>query len=325
MLYQDAHGVQRVALGSKDGYLYSLVRRTHKLEFKTPITTIKNNNAMPTYAGVSVCPGPLGGVEWNGPAFDPRTQDIYVGSVDWCWIYKRGKDYKFVPGDFYFGTSAAPPPGDTGRGWVTAVNAATGAVRWQFHAPDPVIAGVTPTADGLVFTGDGGGDFYAFDARSGKLLLKYASGGSMAGGVITYAVRSKQYVAFTSGNVSRGTFGTAGSPTLVVMALNAPASGPQVITLANADIKQPVGLGHGAAPESGKGAAIFAANCSACHGAHGEGGIGPSLQGESMRKDLVQVIAWIKDPTQPMPKLYPKPLSEADVRGVAEYVETIKQ
>lgn len=36
-------------------------------------------------------------------------------------------------------------------------------------------------------------------------------------------------------------------------------------------------------------------------------------------------MAWIKNPTPPMPKLYPKPLNEADVQAVAAYVETLKK
>ncbi|MDE2460362.1 MAG: c-type cytochrome, partial [Gammaproteobacteria bacterium] len=227
---------------------------------------------------------------------------------------------------FYFGTSAEADPAATSSGWVTAVDAATGKVRWQFHAPEPVIAGVTPTAGGLVFTGDGGGDFYAFDAADGKMLLQYASGGSMAGGVITYAVRGKQYVAFTSGNISRlGTFNTTGSPTLVVMALNVPAGSPEIVTLADAGVAQmQVAAGIGTTMVT-HGQQIFAANCAVCHGAYGEGGVGPSLQDESTRKDLDEVIAWIKDPKPPMPKLYPKPLNEADVQAVAAYVETLKK
>src|SRR5262249_46117732 len=30
------------------------------------------------------CPGTAGGEEWNSPAYDPRTNLIYVGDVDWC-------------------------------------------------------------------------------------------------------------------------------------------------------------------------------------------------------------------------------------------------
>jgi mono/diheme cytochrome c family protein len=76
-------------------------------------------------------------------------------------------------------------------------------------------------------------------------------------------------------------------------------------------------------PVAGK--KIFSANCSACHGATGaQGGVGPSLKDELKRKDPAHIIAWIKNPTPPMPKLYPSPLSEKDVDNVAAYVATIK-
>lgn len=316
----------RVALGSKDGLLYALDRGTHQLVFKTPVTTIDNADAKPTLEGVHVCPGALGGVEWNGPAYDPRTGSLYVGAVDWCQVYKRALSYDYVPGEMYMGTSAAPNPSDSSGGWVTAVDADSGKVRWSFHAPTPVVAGVTPTAGGVVFTGDIGGDFYAFDAQDGKVLLKFASGGSMAGGVVTYAVQGRQYVAFASGNVSRlGTFNTSGSPTLVVMTLGVEASGPVRVVLPDAGVALTQAGTQGESPGPGQGQQVFGAFCSGCHGNHGEGGVGPSLQDEGTRKDLAAVVAWIKDPTPPMPKLYPKPLSDADVQAVAVFVETLKK
>jgi mono/diheme cytochrome c family protein len=83
----------------------------------------------------------------------------------------------------------------------------------------------------------------------------------------------------------------------------------------------PVGVGDA---EHGK--AIFAQNCSTCHGAAGAGGagaLGPRLKNEKTRKDYDAAIVWIKDPQPPMPKLYPQVLSEKDVEDVAAYVETL--
>jgi mono/diheme cytochrome c family protein len=72
------------------------------------------------------------------------------------------------------------------------------------------------------------------------------------------------------------------------------------------------------------GSAIFAQNCSSCHGAAGAGGgVGPVLKGEKSRKDYAAAVAWIKNPKPPMPKLYPSPLSESDVADVAAYVESL--
>jgi alcohol dehydrogenase (cytochrome c) len=58
-----------------------------------------------------------------------------------------------------------------------------------------------------------------FESKSGKLLFKDHTPGSIAGGVITYEVNGKQYVAATSGNISRLTWGAQGVPAIVVYSL----------------------------------------------------------------------------------------------------------
>jgi len=74
-----------------------------------------------------------------------------------------------------------------------------------------------------------------------------------------------------------------------------------------------------------RGKAVFATNCSTCHGSGGRsGGVGPSLVDESERQDLSRTIVWIENPDPPMPKLYPSPLSKRDVADVAAYVQLIK-
>jgi mono/diheme cytochrome c family protein len=87
------------------------------------------------------------------------------------------------------------------------------------------------------------------------------------------------------------------------------------------------GASSSAAPipgDAGHGKAVFATNCSQCHGTSGlEGGIGPSLRNERARKDDAAAVAWIKDPQPPMPKLYPGVLGEKDVADVAAYVESL--
>lgn len=72
--------------------------------------------------------------------------------------------------------------------------------------------------------------------------------------------------------------------------------------------------------DTAHGKEIYSANCAACHGASGEGGVGPPLHNERSRKNQTQTVAWIKNPEPPMPKLYPSPLSERDVDDVAAYV-----
>jgi cbb3-type cytochrome c oxidase subunit III len=68
---------------------------------------------------------------------------------------------------------------------------------------------------------------------------------------------------------------------------------------------------------------IYVANCASCHGASGEGGVGPQMRGLNQRKSIAGTILWIKNPILPMPKLYPKPLSDKDVDDVSAFVETL--
>ena len=82
-----------------------------------------------------------------------------------------------------------------------------------------------------------------------------------------------------------------------------------------------------AAGDAAKGKAIYAANCAGCHGASAQGGVGPNLHGTlsnpAMERTNEALIAWIKDPKPPMPKLYPGTLSAQDVADVAAYVKSL--
>ncbi len=314
MLYRTPSGAQRVALGSKDGFVYLLDRATHRLVARTAVTTSVNADKAPTPQGTYACPGPLGGVEWNGPGYNPKTGAVYVGAVDWCNTFVSGAQ-AFTPGQLYLGTSIDLKGDNPRSGWVSALDGVTGKLKWRFHTPAPVVAGVTSTASGLVMTGDLAGNFYVFDAVTGRVLQRRNLGGALAGGVITYAVGQRQYVAATVGNISRSSFGDGGPPQLVILSADGPSGGPPRV-LAVSDTDTPTRSGHD----------LYGSLCAACHGANGEGGAGgASLVGISGRRSHDQVVAWIKAPKPPMPKLFPGALSASDVEAVARYVESFSK
>jgi mono/diheme cytochrome c family protein len=74
------------------------------------------------------------------------------------------------------------------------------------------------------------------------------------------------------------------------------------------------------APDAGHGKMVFDKNCAGCHGAHGEGAVGPTLVGVGKKLDEAGVVKWIKQPSDKMPKLFPGALGEQDVIDVAAYV-----
>jgi alcohol dehydrogenase (cytochrome c) len=311
MLYWNGKGEPMVAIGGKDGLLYGVDRESHKQVFATEITTVKKSAPQPTAEGVHVCPGVLGGIEWNGAAYDKKMKQIVVGSVDWCMTLKS-KPAEFHPGEVFLAGEWVND--DEHTGWVHALDPDTGKVRWKHHADAPVVAGVTPTAGGVTFTGDMTGNFLVFDSASGKLLLKAPTGGSMAGGVITYSIAGKQYVAATSGNVSRLTFGEGGSPTLVVFGL-----GGKAAPAASAAVEPLAALSAGN-PDPKRGKEVYGKNCVVCHGGSGEGAAGPSLRGIGQKLDFEAAVRWIEQPSSKMPKLYPKPLDAQAVADVAAYI-----
>jgi alcohol dehydrogenase (cytochrome c) len=214
-------GVKRnlIAISGKDGLLRVLDRDTHEQLFETPITSRTNWDAAPTVAGVHSCPGLLGGMEWNGPAYERISNTLYVATVDWCGVFtKTAEPPQFTVNAHYYGGAVTPDPRDQARGWLQAIDASTGKVRWKRQWPTPLVAGVTVTGGGVLFTGDFDDNFVAVDAKSGKTLYTFDTGGSVGGGVISYEINGKQYVAALSGAVS-GFFGGSGPAAVVVFAL----------------------------------------------------------------------------------------------------------
>jgi alcohol dehydrogenase (cytochrome c) len=90
-------------------------------------------------------------------------------------------------------------PAKKAKGWLTAFDAETGSVRWKYAAPHPMLAGVTPTASGLVFAADLGGQIYAFDADTGSILWQSDAGQSTGGGIVTYRAGGRQLLGVASG------------------------------------------------------------------------------------------------------------------------------
>ena len=204
-LIDTPEGRHLVIAAGKNGYLYALDRDTLKLLYKTPVTRMENVSAPLTAQGTHFCPGIDGGVEWNGPAYSPRTNAFYVNAIDWCITVatRPASELEGRKGLPWTGAKDRKSPfgvQDKQRsGWVTAVDAKDGSILWQYHAHAPLVSGITATAGNVVFTADIAGHFMAFDARSGKLLWQRNLGQPIGGGVIVYSVKGKEYIAVASG------------------------------------------------------------------------------------------------------------------------------
>jgi alcohol dehydrogenase (cytochrome c) len=89
-------------------------------------------------------------------------------------------------------------PKERWRGWVTAIDADTGRVRWKYESAAPHLAAVTATAGGLVFAANTIGEVFAFDASTGRVLWRNRVEPN-GGGVLSYNAGGKQRIAIASG------------------------------------------------------------------------------------------------------------------------------
>lgn len=210
-----------MATAGKDGLLRVLDRDSHEVLFATPVTTRENVDAPITTKGTHACPGVLGGVEWSGPAYNPVTKLLYTNAVDWCTTFKLDDEIRNVPGKLYMGGEFVfDPPPSGWKGWLTAVDAVSGAVKWKYKSPRPMVGAVTTTAGGVVMTGELTGDFLVFDAVTGREAYRFNTGGAIGGGVATYSLSGTQYIAVVSGSPSPYWVDqNPGAPTIFVFAL----------------------------------------------------------------------------------------------------------
>jgi alcohol dehydrogenase (cytochrome c) len=208
VLFLSKVGHRLLAEAPKDGHLYLIDLNSGRTIYRKPVTTLSNVDAPMTAAGTRFCPGTQGGAEWNSAAFDPGDNLIFTGEVDWCTTVRMAPADSLASapiGKPWSGASDGFGQQDDPKhwgGWMTASNADSGDQKWQFHAPFPLIGGVTPTGGGLLLFGDMGGNFYAFDAASGKKLWSTGLGGAIGGGVITYDTGQGQKIAVAVGMTS---------------------------------------------------------------------------------------------------------------------------
>jgi alcohol dehydrogenase (cytochrome c) len=316
MLFTLANGRKALAAASKDGYLRVIDRATHRLIYQVAITTMRDEKKPVTAKGVVACPGVLGGTQWNGPAYDESTRSIIVGAVDWCTLLQRDDSAEYKKGSPFYGGRMTNIMDPAPTGWITAVDADTGAVRWKFHAPAPIVSGITPTGGGITFAGDIAGTLYALRNSDGKVLFSTPTKGSISGGIITYTVAGKQYVAITSGNLSRTMWVTAGLPHIVIYTVGDVASDAGVTAA-------------GARLDVERGAGAFVRSCAACHGFGGTGGTGPALTGVGKKFSAKELGEQIRVPrptatgTASMPAFATDALPDASLRDVVAYLETL--
>jgi quinohemoprotein ethanol dehydrogenase len=147
---------------------------------------------------ILMCPGANGGSEWSASSYNQKTNLMYVCGIHQPQIW-TGRPDQIAPGTLRLGSAFVTPPGGETWGTLTAIDVRTNRKAWQVQTDQMCIGGTMTTASGLVFAGEGNGNFDAYDGTSGQRLWQFQTGAGANAPAMTYTAGGQQYVAVASG------------------------------------------------------------------------------------------------------------------------------
>jgi outer membrane protein assembly factor BamB len=156
VLYTPAGGSQLVIGAGKMGKVYAWNAPTGAPVWNVTVGRHLNDTGLPPKKQVTICPGDFGGVE------TPVAQAGGTLFVPWLNLCAVGSATSETVPQSAFGTA---------NGGLTALDAATGKVKWPSKLPHGDFGGAT-VANDVVFTADFTGKLYALSAADGKQLWR---------------------------------------------------------------------------------------------------------------------------------------------------------
>jgi alcohol dehydrogenase (cytochrome c) len=149
-----------------------------------------------TIGGSLVSPVEGGVTNWPPPAYSPDTGLFYVQEHNaFNMLYLTDPDPR---GSMGLGGKSVSILGSLGD-YLTAIDPKTGRVAWRHRFTGGGGGGLLTTAGGLLFSGDGSGNFVAFDARNGNPLW-HTRIGNISNAPETYLVDGRQNVLVAVGD-----------------------------------------------------------------------------------------------------------------------------
>jgi len=299
----DIDGRERQVLmqAPKNGYFYVLDRATGEFISAEPYIPLNWATGMDkdgrpiqnpetrideTGQPALVMPGPLGGHNWHPMAYHPGENLVYIPAFEAAMLYSPQPNWKpdtkrgFNVG-FDLGAGDLPP--DMGfrqevqgtiSGKLMAWDPVNQEAKWTVEHPGPWNGGVLATGGGLVFQGNSGSEFAAFNSATGAKLWSFGAQTGVVAPPITYTVDGEQYVAVLAG--WGGAFALSADGTLIdqmhpvrnisrllVFKLGAKDQLPPAPPLAKAPLDPPPSRASAATIETGR--VAYARYCAVCH------------------------------------------------------------
>lgn len=196
----DGKVIPAVGQASKLGWYFVHDRRDGKLLYKSEAFVPQDNMfKAPTKEGIIISPGVGGGANWSPTSVDEKNGVVFVAAMHMPTRYHT-EELAAVgdkPPVTYYTFEPAKGPA---WGTLSAIDlTARGKIKWQVKTPEPLVGGVLATAGGVLFSGEGNGDFSAFDAKTGARLWQFNCGAGVNAPPMSYEIDGKQYVAVAAG------------------------------------------------------------------------------------------------------------------------------
>jgi alcohol dehydrogenase (cytochrome c) len=152
----------------------------------------------PSEKGTLVWPSLQGATNWFSPSYDARSGVVFVPVREMGSTYfKRPVSYETAK--LFEGGGEIVKADDEVFGAVRALDVLTGKRNWEHRLLSPLWAGVMATAGGLVFGSTNEGNVYALDARDGRAVWDFQTGGGCHANPVSYDVNGRQHVAVACG------------------------------------------------------------------------------------------------------------------------------
>jgi len=208
-----------VVQANKLGYVYTLDRVTGKFLSAAPFAklinwggpdpvtgkAVENPGLRPKMGGppVVVCPSLLGATGWQPKVFSPKSGRLFIPSNEFCMRYAYVADLTYKKGQLFTGVTAEHFTTAEQAGVLRAFDVNQNKVVWEWTNRTPLISHTLATGGNLVFQGTAEGKLVAVDAANGKELWSFNLGTPQSGGIVSFAVDGKQYVAVAAGGTLR--------------------------------------------------------------------------------------------------------------------------
>ncbi|MEO8307677.1 MAG: PQQ-dependent dehydrogenase, methanol/ethanol family [Pseudomonadota bacterium] len=274
---------------SKNGMIYVIEAATGKLISGDAFTSVTWNSGVDLKTGrpievpgaryetepFNIGPGAPGGHTWHPNAYSPDTGLIYIPTWEnYSAIAPQAKPAPGVaPPLVAFGgrvdrATLKPNNKQADNGWLQAWDPVARKAVWETPKGPRATSGVLATHGNVVFMGNSNGkQLSAYDAKTGAKLWNFDTQTAVYAAPITYELDGVQYVAASVGGTSGNDYFAPTYARMLVFKVGGTMKLPPNAPYTPAQLNPPPSTAS--AQVIAHGGAVYAENCSVCHGAQG--------------------------------------------------------